>query len=103
MGTLTLNVAKSTDAIGGITYKVALADGDIDRIAAAYGAIYFPEGMPDTSTTPPGVRAPTSDEIVTAIVQGLANGMMANVLSHERAVAAANATAAVQPISITPA
>ena len=107
MGTLQLTVKKS-DAEA-ISYTVTIADEDIDRIAATYGALLFSQGVEvtpaDPSADPPVeavIRAPTSVEVVTAISTSLIEGMMANVLSHERQVATAAAAAGVIPISVTP-
>jgi hypothetical protein len=108
MGTLQLTVQKS-DAEA-IPYTVTIADVDIDRIASTYGALLFPQGVEvspaDPSADPPVeavIRAPNSVEIVIAISTSLIEGMMANVLSHERQVAVEAAVAAVAPISVTPA
>ena len=107
MGTLSLTVQKS-DAEA-IPYTVTIADGDIGRIAATYGAILFPRGIEvspaDPSADPPVeavIRAPNSVEIVAAIANSLMEGMMMNVLSHERQVAVEAASASVVPISVTP-
>lgn len=94
MGTLTLIVKKDVDEP--ISYAVTVMDMDIDRLAAAYAATYFPNGIEVTPATDPKTyRAPTSAEVVAAISQGLANGMMANVVSFEREQAAKAAAEAV--------
>ena len=101
MGTLTLNVTKSTDTTGGISYTVDIADADLDRLSVAYAASYFPQGVTDTPGGTP--RAPTSTEVVHAISDGLAKGMLANTHSFELQQATAKATASVTPIQVTPA
>ena len=107
MGTLQLTVKKS-DAEA-ISYTVTIADEDIDRIAATYGALLFPQGIEvspaDHSVDPPVaavVRAPSSVEIVAAISTSVVEGVMVNVFSYERQVATAAAAAGVIPISVTP-
>lgn len=85
MGTLTLSVQKTNAQA--INFSVDISDTDIDRLAVAYGEIYFPTGL--------NGAAPSTTDIVTAIARGLANGMMANVETHEKAKAAAEAAAAV--------
>lgn len=103
MGTISFTVHKDSDPSAGIVEGVMLSDADIDRVAAAAAASYFPNGVPVTpATNPPSVRAPTSAEIVQAMVTGVVNGWVANVLSYERGVAAANASAGIQTIQTTP-
>ena len=144
MGSLTLSVARA--GAPAISYAVTLADGDVDRLAAAYAKSYFPEGVlvsaavaavegvaavaaqpavaavltdDGTIITPeiPAIaavaaiaaqpaqpevyRPPTGEEIVAAIAGGLVAGMLANVLSVERAAATAAAQAGVAPIAVT--
>ena len=136
MGTLTLNVTKSSDTTGGISFAVNIADADIGRLSQAYAASYFPQGVLVTAAIPavpaipaqpavmsvdgktvvtpavaavPGVdavpavyRAPTAAEVVTAIANGLAQGMLANTVSYERQKAASDAAAGVTPIAVAP-
>ena len=108
MGTLQLTVQKS-DAEA-IPYTVTIADRDIDRVAAAYGSILFPQGVlvpqvvdeEGSVVTPASVRVPNSVEIVTAISGSLIGIMMANVQTFESAAVLAAAAASVAPIAITP-
>lgn len=103
MGSLTLSV-KKTDA-DAIDYAVTIADADIDRLAQAYGASYFPAGVevsPADGETAAVIRLPTSIEIVTAIANGLVDGMLANVISFERQRAVEAAQASVAPINASP-
>ena len=96
MGKLVLTVQK--DNADPIDYAVQIADADIDRLARAYAASHFPNGVTEGDT----VRAPTSIEVVAAIANGLAQGMMANVMSFERSEAAKAAVEAIQTIEAKP-
>lgn len=100
MGTLTFTVQKDTDPAG-ITVTASLPDSSIDRIAASATAAHFPNGVTDPATGT--VRAPTVQEIVTAIATALATGLVANGDSYAKQQAAAQAMAAISqtPVMIT--
>lgn len=92
MGTFTFNVCKSTDQTGGVTVRATLDDSAIDRIAAHAVSVYFPQGV-ELDTDPKTYRAPTAEEVATALATGLANGMVANGDRYAKEAAAAAATA----------
>ena len=101
MGTFTFNVTKSTDTSGGVTVKATLDDSAIDRIAAHAASVYFPQGVEITPATDPKTyRAPTAEEVATALATGLANGMVANGDRYAKEQAQAAAVAAVSDSSV---
>lgn len=127
MGYFALTVKR--DDVDPVEIRVAISDADNARFAAAYAASYFPNGVevspavaevpevpavldengnvvtPGTPAVPAQAavyRAPTGTEIIEKIAQGLAAGMMANVISFEKAQAAAAAVANIPEISVSP-
>lgn len=80
--------------------EAAILDADIERIAVAYGSIYFPNGVEVPDTDPPQYRQPTGAEIFDAMSVGLLNGILDNTLRVERIEAAKSEAEKVPPISV---
>lgn len=87
----------------------AIPDASLGDLIEAYAVTYFPGGVqvsaattrPDGTSVPAVTRAPTPQEVLAAMGNGLKEGVLANVQSYKRAKAAAAAAAAVAPISAT--
>lgn len=97
MGAFTISSKRDADAEA-LTSTVALADADINRITVAYAGIYFPNGV----TEGDAIRPPTGQEVFDAVANGLLQGIIANTINQEKAVAAKDAQDAVTPINVTP-
>lgn len=94
-GTITISV---TTGAGTSSFAATVADADLARMSAAYNAAL---GQICDNATPPVCRNRTAKEILQGWAQGLLSGTMANVASYEKGLAAATATATVQPITAT--
>jgi hypothetical protein len=101
------------DGLPGLRKDAALDTANIDRIAIAYGKLYFPNGVEETPASPGDptadppiaptaavMRAPTGLEIFDAMARGLLQGILDNTLRVEKDEAAHAEAAKVPEIQV---
>ena len=109
-GFILLSSQKSTESTPLENRKI-IPDADIDRVAYAYAAKLFPQGVPvpevkdadGNVTTPASVRAPTGQEVFTALTENIYVDIKREVEAYFLAQAEAQARASVTPITLNPA
>lgn len=88
MGTFSISAQKTTSATPK-TFSVVTSDANIDAVAVAYAASYFPLGVLVTPASADGktaavYRAPTTQEVFDAAGAGIWAGVLANANAHRR-------------------
>lgn len=101
MGKITLTVEGTTVGTvadgGGIVIEKLVSDTDSARLVQAYAAIYADRWV-DEDGNP---FQPSIEQVIGAWFDGIIAGSVAAVRSKEREVAAAQASAAVEDISVS--
>lgn len=94
------------DGLPGLRKDAQIATADIDRIAIAYGKLYFPNGVEEGGDPtadppiPPDVRPPTGAEVFDAMARGLLSGILDNTIRTEKSEAAQAAAGNVPDIPV---
>lgn len=86
----------------GLRRDAQISADDVNRVVRAYGKLYFPNGVTEDEGESATIREPTGSEVFEALAKGLLEGILANVVSVEKAEAKQAAEEAVAPIVVQP-